>query len=80
MAKFDEQLATGLKTFQEEFAKFEGGNKTAGVRARKALMDIKEAASEGRKYISSANHTAGSEANNEAESAPAAEEKEPEAN
>ena len=47
-----ERIAEALVAYNTEIAKFNAGNKSAGVRARKALMEIKNAASEGRKLIS----------------------------
>jgi hypothetical protein len=40
-----------LRDFEEEYEKFESGNRSAGVRARKALMEIKRLADAGRKDI-----------------------------
>lgn len=54
MSKISEQLSEALARFTEEHDKFEAGNKAAGTRARKALMEIKQIASEGRKEISTA--------------------------
>lgn len=54
MSKHSEQLATLFQTFQEEDAKFNGGNKAAGTRARKALMEIKKTADARRKEIQAA--------------------------
>jgi len=48
------QLAEALATFQDEDAKFEAGNKSAGTRARKALMEIKKLADARRKEIQAA--------------------------
>jgi hypothetical protein len=51
MSNIGQQLAQQLETFQQEHAKFEGGNSAAGTRARKALMEIKKLADNGRKEI-----------------------------
>ncbi len=48
------QIAQAFQTFQEEDAKFESGNKSAGTRARKALMDIKKLCDTRRKEIQAA--------------------------
>ncbi|MEJ0009249.1 MAG: histone H1 [Alphaproteobacteria bacterium] len=40
-----------VEEFKAEDAKFEGGNKAAGTRARKALMELKKAADARRKEI-----------------------------
>lgn len=40
-----------VNTYNEENAKFEGGNNAAGTRARKALMEIKKFADTRRKEI-----------------------------
>ena len=45
------QIAQLVETFQEEDAKFEGGNAAAGTRARGALMEIKKLADTRRKEI-----------------------------
>ena len=54
MSKLGEQIAQAVQQFQEEDAKFEGGNKAAGTRARKALMEIKKLADIRRKEIQAA--------------------------
>jgi hypothetical protein len=54
MAKTSEQIVQFVQEFQEEDAKFEAGNKAAGTRARKALMEIKKAADARRKEIQAA--------------------------
>ncbi len=51
MSKTSAQIAELVRVFQEEDAKFENGNKSAGTRARKALMDIKKACDTRRKEI-----------------------------
>lgn len=51
MSNTSAQIAQLVQTFQEEDAKFEGGNKAAGTRARKALMEIKKACDARRKEI-----------------------------
>jgi hypothetical protein len=45
------KIAELVAVFQEEDAKFEGGNNAAGTRARKALMEIKKACDARRKEI-----------------------------
>lgn len=45
------KIAEAFEAFQAEDAKFESGNKSAGTRARKALMDIKKLCDERRKEI-----------------------------
>ncbi len=45
------QILTLVQQFQEEDAKFEGGNASAGTRARKALMELKKACDARRKEI-----------------------------
>jgi hypothetical protein len=45
------KIDSAVKEFLEEDAKFEGGNKSAGTRARKALMDLKKLADTRRKEI-----------------------------
>lgn len=51
MSKTGSQIAELITQFQEEDAKFEGGNNAAGTRARKALMDIKKLCDTRRKEI-----------------------------
>jgi hypothetical protein len=51
MPKIGDQLREALSRFEEENTKVENGNKAAGTRARKALMDIKNLAAEGRKAL-----------------------------
>ena len=51
MSKASEQLAALVSAFQEEDDKFERGNKSAGTRARKALMEIKKFCDARRKQI-----------------------------
>ncbi|MFW0776701.1 MAG: histone H1 [Rickettsiales bacterium] len=51
MSNTSQQIVELVETFKEEDAKFEGGNKSAGTRARKALMDIKKACDVRRKEI-----------------------------
>jgi hypothetical protein len=53
MSKTGDQIAQLMQQFQEEDAKFEGGNMSAGTRARKALMEIKKACDVRRKEIQS---------------------------
>jgi hypothetical protein len=45
------KIAELVAIFQEEDAKFEAGNNSAGTRARKALMEIKKACDVRRKEI-----------------------------
>jgi hypothetical protein len=45
------QLETLMEALKTEVAKFEGGNKAAGTRARKILQDIKGAAQTARLAI-----------------------------
>jgi len=54
MSKLGEQIALMVQQFQEEDAKFDGGNKAAGTRARKALMELKKLADARRKEIQAA--------------------------
>ena len=54
MSQTSQQLTTALETYQAENAKFEGGNASAGTRARKALMEIKKLADARRKEIQAA--------------------------
>jgi hypothetical protein len=51
MSKIGEQISAALQQFEEDQAKFEAGNKAAGTPARKALMEIKKIAGEGRKEL-----------------------------
>ena len=51
MSKLGEQIAQLVSEFQENDAKFEGGNAAAGTRARKSLMDIKKLCDARRKEI-----------------------------
>ena len=44
-------IKTLVDEFMQEDEKFEGGNKSAGTRARKALMEIKKACDTRRKEI-----------------------------
>jgi hypothetical protein len=52
--KTGEAIANALDTFTENAAKWEDGNKSAGVRARKALMEIKKLAGAAKKEMSPA--------------------------
>ncbi len=54
MSNTSSQIAALVTQFQEEDAKFEGGNKAAGTRARKALMDIRKLCDTRRKEIQAA--------------------------
>lgn len=58
MSKTSVQLQEAVQVFMEEDAKFEGGNKSAGTRARKALMDIKKLCDSRRKEIQSEKNAA----------------------
>jgi hypothetical protein len=58
MPNTSQQILDLVKTFEEENAKFEGGNKSAGTRARKALMDIKKACDVRRKEIQASKNEA----------------------
>lgn len=51
MSQSAEKILQLVQVFQEEDTKFENGNKAAGTRARKALMEIKKACDERRKQI-----------------------------
>jgi len=51
MSKIGDQISAFLRNFEEDYEKFELGNHSAGVRARKALMEIKRVADSGRKEI-----------------------------
>ena len=51
MSNTGDQIANLVEEFQAEDAKFEGGNKAAGTRARKALMEIKKLCDARRKEI-----------------------------
>ena len=51
MSKIGDSISEALGRFEHEFSKFESGNHSAGVRARKALMDIKKIAGDGRKEV-----------------------------
>ncbi len=54
MSATGDKIAALVEEFKQEDAKFEGGNKAAGTRARKALMEIKKACDVRRKEIQSA--------------------------
>jgi hypothetical protein len=45
------KMKAAIETYIAENDKFEGGNKAAGTRARKALMEIKNLAGDRRKEI-----------------------------
>ena len=51
MSATSSKIAELVVAFQDEDAKFEAGNKSAGTRARKALMEIKRACDARRKEI-----------------------------
>ena len=55
MSKIGEQISEALSRFESDFGKYENGNHSAGVRARKALMEIKKIAADGRKELSAMN-------------------------
>jgi len=48
------KMKAAIETYIAENDKFEGGNKAAGTRARKALMEIKNLAGDRRKEIQEA--------------------------
>ena len=54
MTKIGEQITEAVARFEEDNAKFQSGNKSAGVRARKALMEIKKIAGDARKELAAA--------------------------
>jgi hypothetical protein len=54
MSKTGLEIASLVTQFQEEDEKFEAGNKSAGTRARKALMEIKKLCDARRKEIQAA--------------------------
>ena len=58
MSNTSNQIAELVRVFLEEDAKFEGGNKAAGTRARKALMEIKKACDARRKEIQASKNAA----------------------
>lgn len=51
MSNTSAAIAEAIRTYESENAKFESGNKSAGTRARKALMDLKKLADQRRKEI-----------------------------
>jgi len=51
MSKYSAEIYSLIETFKMEDAKFEAGNKSAGTRARAALMAIKKACDARRKEI-----------------------------
>lgn len=51
MSRTSAQIAELFEAFKMEDEKFEGGNASAGTRARKALMEIKKACDTRRKEI-----------------------------
>ena len=55
MSKIGDKISEALQRFEEDHAKFEKGNHSAGVRARKALMEIKKIAGDGRKELGAMN-------------------------
>ena len=58
MSKTSAEIAQLVETFQAEDAKFQGGNSSAGTRARKALMDIKKLCDTRRKEIQESKNAA----------------------
>ncbi|MCC6322164.1 MAG: histone H1 [Phycisphaerales bacterium] len=56
MESFD-KLKSMLAEIEEDLAKAEGGNKAAGVRVRKVMQDVKDAAQEIRVKILDMNKT-----------------------
>ena len=58
MANTSAKIAELVTQFQEEDEKFERGNKSAGTRARKALMEIKKACDARRKEIQASKNEA----------------------
>lgn len=58
MSKIDEELTKNYNTYVEDNLKFvEKGNKAAGTRARKSLMEITKLCKERRKEIQEAKNT-----------------------
>lgn len=51
MSSITSQIEAAYQSFLAENGKFESGNKAAGTRARKALMDLKKLADARRKEI-----------------------------
>ena len=51
MSKISAQILELVEAFKQEDEKFQGGNASAGTRARKALMDLKKACDARRKEI-----------------------------
>jgi len=51
MSATAQKIQAAVEEYVQENEKFFGGNKSAGTRARKALMDIKKLADQGRKEI-----------------------------
>ncbi len=58
MSNTSAQIVEQVQAFQEEDAKFQGGNKSAGTRARKALMAIKKLCDARRKEIQAEKNSA----------------------
>lgn len=58
MSKTSAKIQETLEAFSAEDAKFIAGNKSAGTRARKALMDLKKLADARRKEIQAAKNEA----------------------
>lgn len=58
MSKYSAQILELIETFKVEDAKFNGGNASAGTRARKALMEIKKACDARRKEIQESKNAA----------------------
>jgi len=58
MSKIDEELTKNYNTYVEDNLKFvEKGNKAAGTRARKSLMEITKLCKERRKEIQATKNT-----------------------
>ncbi len=53
-----QKIQAAVEAFVQENEKFESGNKSAGTRARKALMDLKKLADEARKEIQESKNAA----------------------
>lgn len=51
MSATAQKIQAAVEEYVSENEKFEAGNKSAGTRARKALMDLKKLADEARKQI-----------------------------
>ncbi len=58
MSATAQKIQTAVEEYVLENEKFQGGNKSAGTRARKALMDLKKLADAARKEIQEAKNEA----------------------